>query len=178
MNKYLLAFIIALLLLVIGGGAWEFMRPKDKPQPPGKPDTLRITKTDTLKVTSPPRISYRDRVEVVMRDTPKDSCCAILERCYLEQFFLSNMEIEAEKTEAYGSIRASFSMPRQLESGNGLEIVSSYTPPVPQVVEVPRQRTFFDPFGFGVHITGGVDPFRKDWSVTLGLGVHYDFTDR
>jgi hypothetical protein len=131
-----------------------------------------------MYLKSPPKVFYKDRVEYVMREMPRDSCCPSLERCFLEQFYLSNIEAEVEKTVENGSIRASFSMPRYLESGNGFEIVSTYTPPAPQIIEVAKKRTFFDPFGLGVHITGGVDPLRKDWSVTFGVGFHYDLTDR
>jgi len=179
MNKYLLIGIIALLLLVIGGGGWEILRPKAKPAPPVTlRDTLKITKLDTVKVTSPPRVFYRDRVTQQIAETPPDSCCPLLERCWLDQFWLSNTEVEAEKTVENGSIRASFSMPRHLESGQGFEIVSTYTPPPAQVIEVPKPRTFFDAFGAGIHATAGIDPIRKDWSVTLGVGVHYDLLDR
>jgi len=174
MNKYILTGIIALLLLVIGGGAWEFMRPKDKPETVTEYQTLTITKTDTLKILSPPRISYRDRVEIVMRDTPRDSCCAVLERAYLDIFHLSNLETEIEKSVDGGSVIASWSTPAYLESGNGFNISATFNPLPPVIIEKEHTVSFLDRFGHGITLTAGINTQGKPDAVA-GYGVFFSF---
>jgi len=164
--------IVSIVCLALGA---MLMKGCEKtPEPITSYDTLRITKTDTLRVTSPPRISYRDRVEVVMRDTPRDSCCAILERCYLEQFFLSNTEVEIEKSVPGGSVLASFSMPRYLESGQGFDITATFNPLPPVVIEKEHTVSFFDRFGHGITLTAGVNTQGKPDAVA-GYGVFFSF---
>jgi hypothetical protein len=173
MNKNLLIGIIALLLLLIGGGAWEIIRPKPKPEVITEYETLTVTKTDTMYLKSPPKVFYKDRVEYVMRDMPRDSCCPTLERCFLDQFFLSNLEAEVEKTVQGGSVLAQWSTPMYLESGNGFHIEARFSPLPAQVIEVEKPRNFFDRFGYGLHATGGIDTQGKP-SAVVGVGFHFD----
>jgi hypothetical protein len=162
--------IVSIVCLALGA---MLMKGCEKtPEPITSYDTLRITKTDTLKILSPPRISYRDRVEVVMRDTPRDSCCAILERCYLEQFFLSNLEAEIEKTVDGGSVIASWSTPAYLESGNGFQIEARFNPLPPVVIEKEHTVSFFDRFGYGLTGTAGINTQGKADAV-VGVGFFF-----
>lgn len=174
MNKSILIGIIALLLLVIGGGGWEIIRPKVKtPEPVIHYETLTITKTDTMIVKSPAKTTYIDRVEYVMRDMAQDSCCPNLERCFLDNFYLSNLETEIEKTVEGGSVLAQWSTPMYLESGNGFHIEARFTPLPAQVVEIEKPRSFWDRFGYGLHGTAGMDTQGKPAAV-VGIGLHFD----
>ena len=174
MSKTLLIFIVALLLIVVGGTGWEIIRPKVKAlEPVIHYETLVVDQTDTIRVISPPKVYYRDRVVTQIAETPKDSCCTLLERCWLDQFWLSNLETEVEKTVEGGSITAQWSTPAYLESGNGFHIEARFTPLPAQVVEIEKPRSFWNRFGYGLHGTAGMDTQGRPAAV-VGVGLHFD----
>lgn len=145
----------------------------------GKADTVVLKQTRTV---------YEPQY-VYMPDSSKD-CMEQLAKCadaYEQQSFdfwkLANLELEATKALPWGDVKAWLYMPRYVnnpdnpESAFEFEATYEHQDSTVIVTEL-RERRRYERFGAGIHVTAGVDPFRKDWSVTAGVGVHYSLTGR
>lgn len=150
--------VTAILGIAIGA---MLMRSCDSGKTTVHSDTLRVKgpgDTVIVRTISPARIVYRDRMDTLRIVENWGGCCEEARKNYEQAWYLSEVETEAEVNQQGVSGLVAFSMPRYLESGNGL----LYDLKVQNTVETKYQnvpRSFWD-----------------KWVVTLGGGIGYGLT--
>jgi hypothetical protein len=176
----LIAFILALIL---GGFSWEQLRPK-----PGIPivqhDTTHI-KGDSIKVTVT-RPVYVEKIVYREMPVPTDDspCWPLLRAAYADldsmaqqNWYLSELETEAQIETPTVKGRIGWSTPRFLNNGNegffyDLESIGTTTNTFPE----PATVGFFSRFGYGLQGGAGwvASPMGSGPGAYVGIGVHFD----
>lgn len=147
-------------------------------------DTVWMTRADTVRIVET-KTEYRRPVRPFAPEPDESKCCEELARCSraydqmaLENWHMGNIEATGSKALPWGTVEAEFSMPRYIQDEqDAFRFTATFARQDSlQVVERLRDRKWYERFGVHFGIYGGVDPFGKQFSTTIGIGIGYEIT--